>query len=359
MIYNFAAGPAVLPRSVRDEAATRLASAETGLSVLEISHRGKVFGAIHEEALELCRRLYALPDDLEILFLQGGASLQFAMVAENFLRQGHSADYIDTGSWSTKAISEARRLGKGVRVAGSSEAGGFRYIPTRDQLDFEDGAEYVHLTTNNTIYGTQYPAMPDTGDVPIAADMSSDLLSRPADWSRVGIAYGGAQKNAGIAGLTVAFVRRELLGRESDSTPTILRYSTHVKGNSLYNTPPVFAVFVLGLVLRWIETQGGLEAMERLNREKSDLVYDAIDELDGFYTGHAEKASRSRMNATFNLPGSDLERCFCEEAESEGMVGLAGHRSVGGVRASMYNAMPRAGCQALADFMREFARRHG
>jgi len=359
LTYNFAPGPAVLPRHVRDEATTRLANAETGLSVLEISHRGKAFGAIHEEALDLCRRLYALPDDMEIVFLQGGASLQFAMVAENFLRQGRSADYIHTGSWSTKAMSEATRLGKTARVAGTSEADRFRYIPTQDQLELDGSAEYVHLTTNNTIYGTQYRVLPDTGNVPIAADVSSDLLSRPMDWPRVGIAYGGAQKNAGIAGLTMVFVRRELLERESDSTPAILRYSTHIKSNSLYNTPPVFAIFILGLVLRWVEEQGGLEAMARLNREKSGLVYDVVDELDGFYTGHADKGSRSLMNATFNLPGSDLERRFCEAAESEGMIGLAGHRSVGGVRASMYNAMPRAGCEALGDFMREFARRHG
>jgi len=359
LAYNFAAGPAVLPRSVRDEAAARLGNAEDGLSILEISHRGKAFGAVHDEALDSCRRLYAVPDDMDIIFVQGGASLQFAMVTENLLRQGRSADYILTGSWSKKALAEATRLGREARVAGSSEADGFRHIPPQDQLELDAGAEYLHLTTNNTICGTQYGQLPETGEVPIVADMSSDLLSRPMDWAGIGLAYGGAQKNAGIAGLTVVIVRRDLLERESDATPAIMRYSTHTESNSLYNTPPVFAIYILGLVLRWIDAQGGLEAMARLNREKAELVYGVIDELDGFYAGHARRESRSLMNATLNLPTEELEGRFCKEAESAGMVGLKGHRSVGGVRASMYNAMPRAGCQALGEFMREFARRHG
>ncbi|MFH1572008.1 MAG: 3-phosphoserine/phosphohydroxythreonine transaminase [Gemmatimonadota bacterium] len=359
MAYNFGAGPAVLPRTVVTEAAAALAGSREGLSILEVSHRGGAYEAIHDATLERCRRLYHVPEDMAILFLQGGASLQFAMVAENLVRPGRSADYLLTGSWSERAMAEARRLGRAHRVAGSSQDASFSYIPTGAELSLDREAEYVHITTNNTIFGTQYGALPDTGPVPLAADMSSDLLSRPVDWTRIGIAYGGAQKNAGIAGLTVVFLRRDLLERERDTTPTILRYSTHVEGNSLYNTPPVFAVYVLGLVLEWIEARGAIEGTERANREKAALVYAVLDELSGFYCGHARPDSRSVMNVTFNLRDRELNSAFCAAAEGEGLIGLKGHRSVGGVRASIYNAMPREGCQALATFMRDFARLHG
>lgn len=359
MSYNFGPGPAVLPRSVVEEAGADLVNSEIGLSILEVSHRGDAYESVHQAALERCRRLYGVPDRMAIGFVQGGASLQFAMVAENLLRQGRSADYISTGSWSKKAIAEAVRLGKDHRIAGTSESGNFDHIPAPADLDLDESAEYVHLTTNNTIFGTQYPSLPDTTSVPIVADMSSDLLSRPVDWSGVGVAYGGAQKNAGIAGVTVVFVDRQLMERESDSTPAILRYSTHIEANSLYNTPPVFAIYVFGLVLKWMESRGGLEAVEQINQRKADLVYSAIDEMPDFYLGHARRDSRSLMNVTYNLADPDLTGAFCDGASAAGMIGLKGHRSVGGIRASIYNAMPVEGCEALAGYMREFARRHG
>lgn len=359
MSYNFGPGPAVLPRCVVEKAGADLVNSEEGLSILEVSHRGTAYGAVHEEALERCRRLYGVPDRMAIAFLQGGASLQFAMVPENLLRQGRSADYVSTGSWSKKAIAEAGRLGRAYRIAGSSEADNFDHTPAAADLDLDAGAEYVHITTNNTIFGTQYAALPDTGEIPIAADMSSDLLSRPVDWSRLGIAYGGAQKNAGIAGMTLVFIDRDLLARQSDATPAILRYSTYVEANSLYNTPSVFAVYVFGLVLKWIESIGGLAAVGEANRRKAGLVYDALDDMPEFYLGHARRDSRSLMNVTFDLTNPDLTAAFCDASLAQGMVGLKGHRSVGGVRASIYNAMPLEGCRALAEFMRDFARQHG
>ena len=357
MSYNFGPGPAVLPRCVVEEAGQSLLSSEVGLSILEVSHRGDAYQEVHEAALARCRRLYGVPDRMAIGFVQGGASLQFAMVAQNLLRQGRSADYVNTGSWSKKAIVEVGRLGKDHRVAGTSEADNFNHIPA--ELDLDPEAEYVHITTNNTIFGTQYSQLPDTGAVPLAADMSSDLLSGPVKWDGVGLAYGGAQKNAGVAGLTVVFVDRDLLARESDSTPTILRYSTHVEANSLFNTPPVFAIYIFGLVLKWMESAGGLAGVAQTNRRKAELVYNALDELSEFYVGHAQRDSRSLMNVTFNLRDASLTEAFCAAALERDMVGLKGHRSVGGVRASIYNAMPVEGCQVLADFMRDFARQHG
>jgi phosphoserine aminotransferase len=358
--WNFLPGPAVLPRAVLEEAAAQLVDFQgSGMSILEMSHRGGLYEAVHQEALECCRRLAGIPNDLAILFLQGGASTQFAMAAMNLLRQGRSADYLITGHWAQRALEEARILGRQARVAGSSEPDGFRRIPTQAELDLDPGAEYVHLTTNNTIYGTQYAALPDTGQVWIAADLSSDLLSRPIPWERIGLAYGGAQKNAGIAGLTLVFVRQELLARETGGIPTMLRYSTHLHSNSLYNTPPVFAVYVFSLVLRWIEAQGGLPGIDALNRRKAAAIYQVLDELPGFYCGHAEPGSRSLMNITFTLADRSLEPQFCVAAEAQGLVGLRGHRSLGGVRASLYNAMEMEGCRVLAEFMRDYARRHG
>ena len=360
MVYNFSPGPAVLPRPVLQEAAAQLVDFEgSGMSVLEMSHRGGVYGQVHREAMDAWRRVCALPEDFEILFLQGGASTQFAMVPLNLIREGRSADYICTGSWSNKAASEAAAVGRRCRVAASSEDRGFRYIPTRAQLDLDGSAEYVHLTTNNTIYGTQYSALPETGSVWLVTDMSSDLLSAPVDWDRVGLAYGGAQKNAGIAGLTVVCVRRELLGREPAGIPTMLRYSTHASSASLHNTPPTFAVYMLGLVLRWIEDEGGLGVMVARSRKRSALLYQAIDGSEGFYRGHAEVCSRSRMNVTFTLADRDLEPTFCRAAEDNGLLGLKGHRAVGGVRASIYNGMPLEGCRILASFMQDFAGRRG
>jgi len=331
----------------------------SGMSLVEMSHRGQVYESIHQEAIDRCRRVYGLGEEFAVLLLQGGASLQFCMAPMNLLREGRSADYINTGHWSQRAIEEAQILGKKWRLAGSSEAARFSFIPSQGELDLDPGAEYLHLTTNNTICGTQYQALPETGSVPIVADMSSDLLSRPVQWERVGLAYGGAQKNAGIAGLTLAIIRRELLERCPSGVPTMLRYSTHARSNSLYNTPPVFAVYLFGLVLRWIEKGGGLEQIAGRNQRKADIVYGALDELEGFYCGHARRDSRSLMNITFTLKDRALEGPFCAEAERAGLIGLKGHRSMGGVRASLYNAMSEEGCRALAEFMGDFARRNG
>lgn len=361
VVHNFNPGPAVVPAAALREAAENLADFDgQGLSILEMSHRGKVYEEIHQEAIDRCLHLYGLGPEFTVLLLQGGASLQFAMVPMNLLRPGHSADYISTGHWSQKAMEEVQILGKVCRLAGSSEAAGFSYIPSQPELDLDPGAEYLHLTTNNTIYGTQYHSLPQTGGVPIVADMSSDLLSRPLLWGEIGLAYGGAQKNAGIAGLTVVIARRDLLDRvgKGEGVPTVMRYTTHARSNSLYNTPPVFAIYLFALVLRWIESEGGLEGVARRNQHKAGLVYAAIDESGGFYRGHARPDSRSLMNLTFKLPDAAGEARFCAEAEGAGLIGLKGHRSVGGVRASLYNAMDEAGCGALAGFMRDFARRN-
>ena len=350
----------MLPRPVIEEAAAELVDYQgSGVSVLEVSHRAAAYDAVHRHAMEAWRRVYALPSDLEVLLLQGGASTQFAMVPLNLIRPSRSADYICTGSWSVKAAREAAAVGRAHRVAASSEDRSFRYIPTQAQLDLDDNAEYVHITTNNTIYGTQFQGLPDAGGVWLVADMSSDILSGPVAWDRIGLAYGSAQKNAGIAGLTVVCVRRALLDREPADIPTMLRYSTHAGSASLHNTPPTFAVYVLGLVLRWIEDNGGLGAMAARNRQKAELLYRAIDGSGGFYRGHAEESSRSCMNVTFTLRDESLEATFFGAAEQNGLRGLKGHRQVGGVRASIYNGMPMEGCRALAGFMQDFARARG
>ena len=359
--HNFNPGPSILPACVRAEAAAALAGPIGEISILEMSHRSATYGAIHEEARARCRSIYAVPDDFAILFLQGGASLQFAMLPQNLLRPGRSADYVETGVWSAKAIAEAKAAGNVCRIAASSRDQDFCYVPAQAELDLDVQAEYLHLTTNNTIYGTQFAALPDADGVPIVADMSSDLLSRPVPWEEAGVgaAYGGAQKNAGVAGLTVVIIRTDLLGRERESTPAILRYSTHVEADSLYNTPPAFSVYVFSLVLRWLENQGGLEGIDEGNRAKAKIIYDVIDASQDFYRGHARPDSRSSMNITFSLATAADESRFLEAAEGAGMVGLAGHRSIGGVRASVYNAMPVDSCQALADLMVEFARKRG
>ena len=360
MSYNFSPGPAVLPSRVLAEAAVQLVDfRSTGMSILEMSHRSQVYEEVHREALDMWRRLYAVPVDFEVIFVQGGASTQFAMVPLNLLGEGDSADYICTGNWSQKAIKEVDAVGRKCRIAGSSEERDFSYIPTPAQLDLDGRARYVHITTNNTIYGTQYGTLPNTGSVRLVADISSDMLSQPLDWSRLGLVYGGAQKNAGIAGLTVVCLHRDLLQCRSAGVPTMLRYETHTSANSLHNTPPVFAVYMLNLVLHWIEAQGGLSAVAARNRHKAGLVYQVLDQYPEFYCGHAEQKSRSSMNITFRLANRALEEPFCAAAEGAGLQGLKGHRAVGGVRASVYNAMPVEGCQALADFMLTFARTKG
>src|SRR5262245_1852609 len=358
-VYNFNAGPAILPRPVLEHAQQELLDYRgIGMSVLEISHRSKEYEAINAEAEARVKRLLGLGDDYRALFLQGGASLQFAMLPLNFLPAGATADYLLTGVWAEKAYEEAGQIGQ-ARIAASTREQGYRRMPRADEIRLSDAPAYVHITSNETIQGTQWHAWPDVGDRPFVADMSSDILSRPLDARRFALIYAGAQKNLGPAGATVVLIRQDWLERAGKSAPTMLRYTTHAKNSSLYNTPPAFAVYLLNLTLGWIEQSGGLEAIAQRNQQKAETVYAALDRSGGFYRGHAEPASRSLMNVTFRLPSEELEKQFVAEAKGAGMVGLAGHRSVGGIRASLYNAMDLEGCRALAQFMDEFLRNNG
>jgi phosphoserine aminotransferase len=357
-VYNFSSGPAVLPLPVLQEAQRDLVALPgIGMSVLEISHRSKAFETIIRAAEADLRRLAGIPENYSVLFLQGGASLQFSMVPMNLLLPGSTADYILTGSWSQKAAREARRVGA-VNVAATSEAEGFSRIPRQRELELTPGAAYLHITSNNTIEGTAWRTLPDTGPVPIVSDSSSDILSRPIDINRYGLVYAGAQKNLGPAGVTLVVVRKDLLERASPDLHTMLSYKVHDTEHSLYNTPPVFAVYVLGLVAKWILAQGGLEAMRVANERKAAKLYAEIDRSD-FYRGTSARDDRSMMNVTFRLRREDLEQQFVAEATAAGLDGLAGHRSVGGMRASLYNAFPEEGVDALVQFMRNFAQRHG
>jgi phosphoserine aminotransferase len=359
-VYNFNAGPAVLPAEVLREAQEELLDYRgIGMSILEISHRSKEYEAVNEEAQVNVRELLGLTDDYHVLFLQGGASMQFSMVPQNFLSAGKTASYVLTGSWSEKALKEAQRIGE-THVAASTREENYTRIPERHEIEVREDAVYVHITSNNTIFGTQWSSFPDFGDVPVVADMSSDILSRRIDTKAFALIYAGAQKNIGPAGVTLVVIRPDFLEKaQAAHLPTMLQYETHVKNRSLYNTPPVFAVYLMNLVLRWIKKNGGVEGMEKRNEEKAKILYDVIDGSGGFYRGHAVPASRSRMNVTFRLPTEELEKRFVAESEKQGLVGLKGHRSVGGLRASIYNAMTVEGCKALADFMQEFQRRHG
>jgi phosphoserine aminotransferase len=355
-VYNFNPGPAILPPPVLAEAQAELRDYRgTGMSLLEMSHRSAEYEAINAEAQARLKRLLGLDDDYQVLFLQGGASLQFAMVPMNFLRPGTVADYVMTGAWSEKALAEAGLLGE-VRIAASTGAGGYRRVPRRDELALSDRPAYVHVTSNETIHGVQWHDWPDFGDRPVIADMSSDILAGPLDARRFALIYAGAQKNLGPAGATIVIARGDFLDRAPQTIPAILRYATHAKANSLYNTPPAFAVYLIMLTLRWIEAEGGLEALAARNRRKAETLYNAIDSSGGFYRGHAEPGSRSLMNVTFRLPSDADEKAFLSAATAAGFVGLAGHRSVGGIRASIYNAMTVEGCAALAGFMGEFVR---
>ncbi len=358
-IYNFSAGPAILPVPVLEEASRGvLEIAGSGMSLLEVSHRGKEYEAIHFDAKERLLRVLGLsPDEYTALFLGGGASLQFAMLPMNFLQTGQTADYVHTGEWAIKAIKEAKRFGS-VNVVGSSEAGKFSYIPK--DLNLTPGAQYVHVTTNNTIEGTEYSAFPDTGSVPLVADASSDIMAKALDYSRFHLIYAGAQKNAGAAGVTLVIARKSYLEQAHDDMPAILSYKTHAKADSLYNTPPTFAVYIVGLVLKWIEEQGGLSVVEARNREKAGVVYATLDKHPEFYEpAVTERADRSLMNITFRLKNSELEKAFLAGAKEREMEGLKGHRSVGGFRASIYNAFPVEGCRALAAYLDEFAAANG
>lgn len=357
-IFNFSAGPAVLPVPVLEEAKRDLLSLPgVGMSVMEISHRSKTFDEIIARAESGLRELLSIPDNYRILFLQGGASLQFSMVPINFLPADGSADYILTGSWGKKALKEAKKVGS-VNIAATMADGGFTRIPGDDEISLSSGAAYVHITTNETIEGVQWKREPDTGSVPLVADASSDILSQAIPVDKYALIYAGAQKNMGPSGVTLVILRDDLLPRIPDGLHTMLDYRTHVENKSLYNTPNTWGIYILSLVCKWLQEKGGLAGMERENEQKAQLIYDAIDATD-FYRGHADVDCRSTMNVTFRLPAEELEKKFVAEATAQGLDGLKGHRSVGGIRASIYNAFPRAGCEALVSFMKDFERRNG
>ncbi len=357
-VYNFSAGPAVLPKAVLQQVQQELVDwHNSGMSVMEMSHRGKEFMGIAAEAEADLRSLMGIPSNYKVLFLQGGASSQFAMVPMNLLGGKAGADYLNTGEWSKKAIKEAKRFAS-VNVVASSEDKNFSYAPGQDAWKLDSNAAYVHYTPNETIGGVEIFWTPETGNVPLVADMSSNILSRPMDVSKYGLIYAGAQKNIGPAGLTIVIVREDLIGQTVAGTPTMFDYKTHAENESMYNTPPTFAMYVAGLVFKWIGAQGGLAAMEKINREKAGLLYDALDGTD-FYNSPVAKENRSLMNVPFTLKDAALDEAFLKGAKERGLLQLKGHRSVGGMRASIYNAMPRAGVQALVDYMKEFEKKNG
>jgi phosphoserine aminotransferase len=357
-IHNFSAGPAVLPVPVLEEAQRDLVSLPgVGMSILEISHRSKTFEDVLAKTEADLRALGNIPSTHKVLFLQGGASLQFSMVPMNLLTAGSAADYIVTGAWSQKAVKEAQRVGT-VNIAGSTESENFRRIPRQDELTLTPDAAYVHFTSNNTIFGTQWKGEPDVGNVPLVCDASSDIFSFPIDFNRYGLVYAGAQKNLGPSGVTLVIVRDDLLPRSSKSLPTMLNYAVQVENGSMYNTPPTFGIYLMGLTAKWALAQGGLSAVAAANERKAARLYAEIDR-SGFYRGTAEKDSRSLMNVTFRLASEDLEKTFVKESTAAGLDGLKGHRSVGGMRASIYNAFPEEGIDALVEFMRAFEQKNG
>jgi phosphoserine aminotransferase len=358
-IFNFFAGPATLPLEVLEEAQSELTSYKgTGMSIMEISHRAKEYEAVNSGAEALVKELLDVPENYRVLFLQGGASTQFAAVPMNLVAADSHADYILTGSFADKAYQEAAKFVK-TNIAASTKEENYNRIPRDDEIKVSDNPAYVHLCSNNTICGTQWQSFPDVGNVFLAADMSSDIMSRRFDVSKFGVIYAGAQKNLGPAGVTVVIIRKDLLEGIPTNIPTMFRYDIQAKNDSLYNTPPCFAVYMVNLVLKWLKKNGGLAAAEKRNMEKASIVYDAIDNSGGFYRGHALKDSRSLMNITFRLPNEELEKTFAAEATKQGMIGLKGHRSVGGLRASVYNAMSLEGCKTLVDFMKAFQSKNG
>ena len=357
-IYNFAAGPAVLPVPVLEEAQRDLVALPgVGMSVMEISHRSKTFEAIIQGAEADMRTIGGIPDNYKVLFLQGGASLQFSMVPMNLLTPGATADYIVTGDWAKKAMKEAKRVGA-TNVAASTEDGNFKRIPKQSELKLTSGAAYVHMTSNNTIHGTEWHDRPTVGAAPLVCDASSDIFSRPIDVKSYGLIYAGAQKNLGPSGVTVVIVRDDLLARSADTLPTMLNYKTQADNGSMYNTPPAFGIYILRLVMKWLIAQGGLKAIQAVNERKAKILYDELDRT-AFWQPHADKDSRSLMNVTFKLATEELDARFAKEATAAGLDGLKGHRSVGGMRASIYNAFPEDGVKALVEFMKEFERKNG
>ena len=356
-IYNFSPGPATLPYEVLVQAAKDIVNFnDKGIGLIELSHRSKEFIQVVDECEALLRELLFIPQNYKVLFLQGGASTQFAMVPMNLLGPGKTATYLNTGTWAKKAIKEARLFGN-VDVAYTSESTNFNKVPSPTEYTISPEAQYLYFVSNNTIFGTQFQSMPET-EKTMVCDMSSDILSRTIDVSRFGLIFAGAQKNMGPAGCTVVIIREDLLDKSPDNIPTMFRYKTHADKGSMFNTPPCFAIYAIGLVLKWLKKTGGLSAIEKINRDKAELLYQTIDKSD-FYKGHAQKDSRSLMNVTFNLPTPELEAKFVQEATGVSLDGLKGHRSVGGCRASIYNAFPLEGVKKLVNFMEEFEKKNG
>jgi phosphoserine aminotransferase len=352
-IHNFNPGPCALPLPVLEKAAAEMYDYDgTGMSVMEISHRSKEFDGIINDAVALMKELLNVPEGYHVLFLGGGASTQFYFTPMNFLGGG-TADYINTGSWSKKAIKEAKLFGT-VNVAATSEETNFNFIPKQEDLKLTPDAKYVHYTSNNTIFGTEFHYVPETGGVPLVSDLSSDIMSRPLDISKFSLIYAGAQKNLGPSGVTAVIIGDDMVRAGAEDIPTMIQYRTHAEKNSLFNTPPCWNIYILKLFLEWVKEQGGLAEMDARSQKKADLVYGAIDEMGDFYKGHAEVGSRSRMNATFNLPTEDLEKQFVTDAVKLDLGGVKGHRSVGGIRVSMYNAVAVESVAAVVEFMKEF-----
>jgi phosphoserine aminotransferase len=358
-IYNFAAGPSTLPLPVLEEVSEKLVDYEkSGMSLIEMSHRSKTYDAVHTETVDRARELLEIPDDFHILLLQGGATLQFGMIPLAFLREGATADYIITGSWSKKAFDDAERVGK-INVPWNGKTENYMRIPDERELQFSDTAAYVHLCSNETIGGIQWQTYPDTGGIPLIMDASSDIMSRPIPWDRVSMVYAGTQKNLAPSGMAFIVMSSALVEAARKDLPAYLRYDLHVDKGSLYNTPPTFIVWVTNLTLRWIADNGGMRGIEKLRDEKAGMLYDILDTSSDFYRSPVDATCRSKMNVVWRLPDEDLEKRFINEAEQEGLSGLKGHRSVGGCRASIYNAMPVEGVKALADFMKVFMEKNG
>jgi len=357
--FNFSAGPSTLPVPVLERIRDAMVDFKgAGMSLIEASHRGKEYDAVHQGALALFRELLAVPDTHEILFLQGGATLQFAMIPMNLMAGNPTCDLVNSGAWAKKALADAKKIGN-VNVIFDGKADSYMTLPDPAALKVTPGAAYCHITSNETIGGVQWQAFPDTGDVPLVADMSSDIMSRRLPVERFGLIYAGAQKNLGPAGLAVVIIRKDLLERSPDTLPAYLSYKVHAAETSLYNTPPVFAIWALGLVLEWVKEQGGLPAVEALAAKRAELIYGAIEASGGWYRCPVPEAFRSKMNIVWRLPTEELEAQFLKEASAAGMIQLKGHRSVGGIRASVYNAMPVEGAAALAGFMAEFKKKNG
>ncbi len=358
-IYNFSAGPAVLPVEVLEKAKSELLSLDgIGMSVMEISHRSKHFAPILEGAVSGIRELLNVPENYKILFLQGGASLQFSMIPLNFLPKNEMADYIITGAWGKKAVKEAKKCGN-AEVIFSTADEGFKSVPTQDELNFSENANYIHYTSNETIEGVQFKYDLDGGGIPVVCDMSSDILSRPLDIEKYALIYAGAQKNIGPSGATLLIIRDDLIEKVPENQHSMLDYRALAANNSMLNTPNTWGIYIINLVCEHLKKHGGLDEMKKKNEEKANILYDAIDRSDGFYRGHADKTARSTMNVTFRLPSEELEKQFAQNATTQSLDGLKGHRSVGGIRASIYNAFPKEGVEALVDFMTDFALKNG